>query len=205
MSETTPTAETTVEETPTLPAWTPPASPDEFNKIIQDRIARERAKYADYDELKKAAAELDKLRDLEKTELQRSQEEAEAARKEADMLRVQARNAAVYGAVKAAAAANNAVNPDQVLRLIDTSDVTVAEDGSVDIGSRVSDFLAENPHLVRSGTPHVAAAPGTSTQNPVARVMTMEEIARLDPRELADNPALFAQVLEARRHWEQRA
>ena len=35
--------------------FTPPATQAELNKVIADRIARERAKYADYGDLKKAA------------------------------------------------------------------------------------------------------------------------------------------------------
>jgi hypothetical protein len=39
--------------------FTPPASQDELNKIISERVARERAKFADYTDLKGKAAKFD--------------------------------------------------------------------------------------------------------------------------------------------------
>ncbi|MCL2737132.1 MAG: hypothetical protein FWD75_11015, partial [Propionibacteriaceae bacterium] len=40
--------------------WTPPASQQDLDRIIQDRLSRERAKYTDYEELKTKAGEYDK-------------------------------------------------------------------------------------------------------------------------------------------------
>jgi len=57
-------------------------SQEDFDKAIQARIARERAKYADYDQLKADAAELAKLRDAQKTEAERQQEALARAQKE---------------------------------------------------------------------------------------------------------------------------
>lgn len=59
--------------------WTPPASQDELNRIISERVTRERAKYADYAELKTKAAEFDRLAESQKTETQKALERAEAA------------------------------------------------------------------------------------------------------------------------------
>lgn len=47
--------------------FTPPTSQEEFDRIIAQRLQRERANYADYDDLKKKAADLDKLREEQKT------------------------------------------------------------------------------------------------------------------------------------------
>jgi hypothetical protein len=38
--------------------WTPPASQVELNRIISERVSRERAKYADYEDLKSKAAQI---------------------------------------------------------------------------------------------------------------------------------------------------
>lgn len=45
----------------------------ELEAIIGDRLARERGKYADYDDLKGKASELDKIREAEKTDLEKLQ------------------------------------------------------------------------------------------------------------------------------------
>lgn len=52
----------------------------ELERIIGDRLARAREQYADYDQLKEAAAELAKIREGEKSELQKIQDELAAER-----------------------------------------------------------------------------------------------------------------------------
>jgi hypothetical protein len=67
--------------------WTPPASQEELNRIIAERINREKAKYADYSDLKAKASEFDKLSEASKSELQRATERAEQAERERDQVR----------------------------------------------------------------------------------------------------------------------
>lgn len=52
--------------------FTPPASQDEFNRIIADRLSRERAKFADYDDLKTKATELATLQAAQLTESEKA-------------------------------------------------------------------------------------------------------------------------------------
>jgi hypothetical protein len=59
--------------------WTPPASQEEFNRIITERIGRERSKYADYADLKNKATQFDQLTASQQTELQREQTARQAA------------------------------------------------------------------------------------------------------------------------------
>ncbi len=68
--ETAPTEGT--EETTEPEGFKAIASQEELNKIVESRLARERAKYADYDELKSAKTELDKIKDSQKTDQQKS-------------------------------------------------------------------------------------------------------------------------------------
>lgn len=60
---------------------------DELNDIVKDRLTRERSKYADYDELKRKAAEFDKIEEESKTELQKATERANALQVELDGLK----------------------------------------------------------------------------------------------------------------------
>lgn len=59
--------------------YTPPATQAELDRIISERIARERAKYADYSDLKAKAAKFDELTEAQKSEIQRVTERADAA------------------------------------------------------------------------------------------------------------------------------
>lgn len=60
---------------------------DDLDRIVGERLSRERAKYADYDALREKAARLDQLEEASKTELQKAQEKAEALQQELDGLK----------------------------------------------------------------------------------------------------------------------
>lgn len=49
----------------------------ELNQIVQERLQREREKYADYDSMKEKANRLDQIEEDAKSELQKAQEKAE--------------------------------------------------------------------------------------------------------------------------------
>ncbi|MGV0395887.1 hypothetical protein ACUY3K_07265 [Corynebacterium uberis] len=53
--------------------YTPPATQDDLDRIIEARLARERAKYAGYDELKAKAKKYDEAEDAKKNVEQRAQ------------------------------------------------------------------------------------------------------------------------------------
>jgi len=56
--------------------YTPPASQADLDRIIGERLARERQKFADYDDLKTRASEYDRLVEASKTDQQRLEERA---------------------------------------------------------------------------------------------------------------------------------
>ena len=64
-------------------------SQEQVDAIVRDRLAREREKYKDYNDLKSKAAEYDKQQEASKTELQKAQEQAEALKKELSGLKEQ--------------------------------------------------------------------------------------------------------------------
>ena len=55
---------------------------DEVNQMIGERLARERAKYSNYDELEAKAQKFDEIEEKSKTELQKAQEERDAFKAE---------------------------------------------------------------------------------------------------------------------------
>lgn len=65
----------------TTPAFEAITSQEALDKIVGTRLARERSKFADYDELKSKAAEFDKAEETTKSEIQKAIERAEAAEK----------------------------------------------------------------------------------------------------------------------------
>lgn len=59
----------------------------EMDAIIEGRLAREKQKYADYEDLKEKAGKYDQIKGEGKTELQKATEGMEALRKELDQLK----------------------------------------------------------------------------------------------------------------------
>lgn len=59
----------------------------DVDKIVTERLTRERVKYSDYEDLKNKAAKLDEIEEANKTELQKATERAEALQGELDGLR----------------------------------------------------------------------------------------------------------------------
>lgn len=66
--------------------WTPPASQADLDRMIADRVSRERAKYGDYQALKAKAAKFDEAEQQAMTDMQKAVARAEAAERRASEL-----------------------------------------------------------------------------------------------------------------------
>lgn len=62
---------------------------EELNAIVNDRLGRQKAKFADYDDLKAKAEKFDKLEEASKSELQKATEKATALQSELDAMKRQ--------------------------------------------------------------------------------------------------------------------
>jgi hypothetical protein len=65
--------------TPPAASFAAPASQEDLDRIIGERLARERSKFADYSDLKAKAEQFDALEEKNKTELQKALDRAAAA------------------------------------------------------------------------------------------------------------------------------
>lgn len=192
--------ENTTDDTPTEqppPEKTPdrdkPESPPEkmltqaqVDKLIDDRIARERKKYADYNDLKAKAAEHDKV-----VESQRSEQEkaVEAARKEGAESVLSTANARLIASeARALAAEANFRSPALAVKALDLAEVSVGDSGDVDadaIRAALKALAEAEPYLVKDDTPPPPRVPrsdpsqGSGKQtDPPAGQRGREEAAR---------------------------
>lgn len=85
----------------------------ELDKIVGDRITRERAKFADYDETKAKASKFDELDAQSKTDVEKAGERAAAAEKKAE--------AAEARALRLEIATAKGLNAAQAKRLVGTT------------------------------------------------------------------------------------
>ena len=63
------------------PEFKPPATQADLDRIIAERLNRECAKYADYQDLRKKAEQFDQLQESQKTELEKAIGRAETPNK----------------------------------------------------------------------------------------------------------------------------
>lgn len=168
---------------------------DELDRIVADRIARERKKL----DRKLEGIDLDEARKLmqerENAELERQKERGEfekvlkatVEKKEMEIQTYKKRleQTLIDGSLLNAASKNNAVSPEQVSTLL-RNNLKLAEDGSVEVldssgvvryndkgdlltvDELVGDFLTANPHFVRAsaGGAGSQGMAGGSTQKP---------------------------------------
>lgn len=150
------------DETPEPSEWAPPASQAELDRIIQNRLERERAKYADVDELREKAQYWDEIEQASKTEYERAQEELTRWQAEAE----QWRSAAVSSRVERLAA-DRFADPSDALAAIDPAKYLGAG-GEIDEAAIQADLdavLERKPHW-RRPTDSGPAAPRIPARNP---------------------------------------
>lgn len=135
-------------------AYVAPSSQADLDKIVESRLARERAKYSDYEDLKTKAARADEL------ENELGSEADKAAKKARDEERAKANSEFVPRVVKAEfkAAAKGVLTDDQLTALLEDLDLSkyVTDKGDADeekIAKKVAAFAP-------------AASTGTGTKTP---------------------------------------
>lgn len=145
------------------PAYTPPATQADLDRIISDRLARERAKYADYADLKKLAAEAQKAREAAMSDAEKA---VEQARKDGETQATQRANARIIGAeARALAAEAKFRSPSSAVRLLDLSDIGVSDDGAVDaaaIKAKLKELSDAEPWHLDDGKPQERPKPDRS-------------------------------------------
>lgn len=98
-TNTAPAGETTeTQPQPEGKQFEPITSQEDLDRILGQRLAREKARYADYDDLKAKADQFTELENANKTELQKATERAEQLAKENATLQATALRASVAAA-----------------------------------------------------------------------------------------------------------
>lgn len=130
------------EPTDPAPEFKPITSQDELDRRLGERLGREKAKYADYEDLKAKAAKFDEVDAASKTELEKMQAAvAERDQKIADLPK-EVRKQAIRFASEATK--RGFLDPEDALMFID------ADLSDADAVKTALDELAERkPHLVR--------------------------------------------------------
>lgn len=165
MSEATPATEVTTEPAPTA-TDAPPATDKSFtqaelDRIVAERLQRERSKVSDYDDLKAKAAEFDKLTEEQKSEQQKILDRQAAIERE--------RDEAKADGLRYKAAAKHGIGEDY-FDLLGSGD----EEAIVGRAERVGTLIRENAEMkaeleaLRAGKPAPASGRPTEALKPGA-------------------------------------
>jgi hypothetical protein len=145
MSEATPEGGNTSGETPAADEFKAITSQDDLNKVINERLTRERAKFADYKDLKVKAEKLDTIEQANQTEAEKTAErladlEAELNNTRRDSLRLKI------------ASANGITDADDIdLFLTGTDEETLTKQAKR-LAERTADRKKNGNHVPREGT-----------------------------------------------------
>jgi len=176
-------------------------SQDELDRIVGRRLNKERAKFADYDQLREKAKKYDELDEQNKSELEKAQQRAEAAEQVAADAREEARATRLRTAVITEAVAQKAAKPDQVFRLIDAAEFDLDDNGEpTNAAAVVEAFLADNPHMLGGGGGNGAgkkgADQGARSGGAGDGQLTREDLQKMSPDEIrqATREGKFADV-----------
>lgn len=136
------------------PKFEPITSQADLDRVLGARLAREREKFADYDDLKTKATEYDKALDAARTDQEKA---VEAAKAEGRTEALTAANTRLVGAeARALAAEARFRNPALAVRAISLDGVKVNDDGTVDaaaIKAKLKELSDAEPYLVDDGKP----------------------------------------------------
>jgi hypothetical protein len=120
----------------------------DVDRIVTDRLNREKGKYADYDELKTKAAKVDELEAASKSELQKALDEVAERDKRLAEIPTQIRRQVVRFASQATQA--GFIDPEDALSFL-PADIDLADDDAVK--TALGQLAERKPHLVRAEKP----------------------------------------------------
>jgi len=127
--------------------YTPPATQEELNRIIDTRLTRERAKFADYEDLRAKAAQLQQLEQASMTEAEKTAERIAAADRA-----VQAVPQKVAEGLKGHLKALHKISDDDAELFLTATDPDVLLKQVDRLVARANDSKTNVNHVPREGT-----------------------------------------------------
>jgi len=124
----------------------------DVDRIVKDRLARQKGQFADYDDLKLKASKLDEIEAQNQTELEKAQKRAAELEQKATEAAARAQEALLRSAVVSEAARKNVVDPDAALALLDRSKIEFDDSGTpTNLAAEMDALLQAKPYLVGGG------------------------------------------------------
>lgn len=156
----------------------------EVDAIVEARLARERKKFADYDDLKSKAGKLDEIEAANLSELEKERKRATAAEEKASAIAKERDAERIRSAIVREASKQGAKSPDAVLRAVDKTELTVGDDGQVSGAEEaVKALLAEIPEFVGGSSASTGSADQGARGGSKGEI-TQEQLSKMSPEEI---------------------
>ncbi len=139
---------------------------EELDGILASRLTREQTKtaekYADYDALKEAATEWQKLQDEKKSELEKLQEKLKAEQAKTTAMEKGVTEFKIRSAFVTAASKLDATHPEDAYALADMSEVKITDEGVTGVDEQVKALVESGrlPKKSSSTIPDINAGAG---------------------------------------------
>jgi hypothetical protein len=193
MADPDPTPQPAQDPTPD-PTPTPDPDPSrtfsqtDVDRIVQDRLARQKAQYAGFDELKAKADKFDELEQASKTDLEKANARVAQLEREAADQAQALQDSRLRSAVTAEAAKRNVVDPDAALALIDRAELTFGDDGApTNIADAMESLLQARPYLVGGGRPASSADLGArGSGGDASRQLGRDDLKTMTPAQIVE-------------------
>jgi hypothetical protein len=142
-------AQVTTDQGPTEKALERPiTTQDELDRVLRDRLTRERQKYQGYDEYREKAERYDEIADAAKTSEEKLQEQLADRERELEQLRSSHRQALVSSAIAQSASKLGVVDTDAAIKLIDQDALEFDDSGNPkNIEQLVQGLVQDKPYL----------------------------------------------------------
>lgn len=154
---------------------------EQVNAIISDRLARQKAQFGDYEDLRAKAEKLAEIEAAQLSELEKAQQRAADLERRAQEAEGRARDTLIRSAFVSEAAKAGAAHPEDAYRLADRSRVEVGDDGNVSGVTDAIKALVDGGRLVMAGKPRApnldAGAGGGGGSGDAPEPLTQDEIA----------------------------
>lgn len=122
---------------------------DQVDRIVQERLARQKAQFQGYDEFKTKAEQFDQMQQQQMSELEKANKRAADLERELADATAARQESLLRASVVAEAAKRNVVDPDAAIALIDRTLLEFDEQGEpVNIPTAMDSLLEQRPYLV---------------------------------------------------------
>jgi len=181
-------AEPVIEATPDPEPVEPRTfSQEDLDRIVKDRLARQKSQFGDYDDLKAKASKFDEIEEASRSELEKAQKAAADAAAERDKILTEVREARLTAAVLAEVAKTDrkVVDPEAALRLLDRSTLELGEDGvPTNTAEAVDALLEARPFLVGSAGGSARGNADQGARQGGVKQLSREALASMSPDEI---------------------